>query len=133
MIGDRSSPAGSVPNAPPQSAVIRLARNASVTAGWPKRTSREPCNARLMSSAILRARYSSVAASARLLRNAAVCASSLGSLPPVPASSSKSTSTHSGRVAIARRVSSALTLPEPSQMPISGASRYSRGMPESSA
>ena len=30
---------------------------------------------------------------------------------------------------MARNVSSALTLPEPSQMPISGASRYSRGMP----
>ena len=33
---------------------------------------------------------------------------------------------------MARNVSSALTLPEPSQIPISGASRYSRGMPDSS-
>ncbi|COW47535.1 Uncharacterised protein [Mycobacterium tuberculosis] len=49
--------------------------------------------------------------------------SSLGSWPALRASSSNSTSTHAGRVAMARKVSSALTLPEPSQMPINGASR----------
>ena len=56
-IGARSSPVGMVPNAPPHDPPILVARKASVTAGWPWRTSSEPCSARLMSSAILRARY----------------------------------------------------------------------------
>lgn len=37
-----------------------------------------------------------------------------------------------GGAGMARNVSRALTLPEPSQMPISGASRYNRGIPDSS-
>ncbi|SKU42353.1 Uncharacterised protein [Mycobacteroides abscessus subsp. abscessus] len=34
-IGERSSPVGRVPNAPPQSPARRVARNAWATAGWP--------------------------------------------------------------------------------------------------
>ena len=51
MIGARSSPVGSVPNAPPHWPPSRLARNASATAGCPCRTSRDPCSANEMSSA----------------------------------------------------------------------------------
>ena len=40
--------------------------------------------------------------------------------------------TDSGCFAAARRVSSAVTLPDPSQIDMSGASRYSRGIRESS-
>ena len=57
MIGARSSPVGRVPNAPPHWPPSRLARNASATAGCPCRTSSDPCSARQMSSATLRARY----------------------------------------------------------------------------
>src|SRR3984885_5162881 len=57
MIGARSNPAGMFPKAPPHWPSSRVARNASATAGCPCRTNSEPCSARQMSSATLRARY----------------------------------------------------------------------------
>ena len=64
-MGARSSPAGMVPNAPPHWRSRRVVRKASATAGCPWRTSSEPCSARQMSSATLRARYWIVSRSVR--------------------------------------------------------------------
>ena len=54
------------------------------------------------------------------------------SAPRASATSASSASTAAGSRASARSTSSALTLPEPSQIEFSGASRYSRGSPLSS-
>ena len=80
-IGARSSPVGMVPNAPPQWPASRVARNASATAGCPWRTSSDPCSARQMSSATLRARYWMVSRSPSCCRRFSTWLSSRTSWP----------------------------------------------------
>ena len=63
---------------------------------------------------------------------AAAARSSRGSAALAGATSSSSAARPSGCLASTRRTSRLLTLPAPSQMELSGASRYSRGMPLSS-
>ena len=60
------------------------------------------------------------------------CASSRAFPPRASSHSATNASRPSGSRASARRTSSAITLPEPSQMPFSGASRSSRGIGDSS-
>ena len=68
----------------------------------------------------------------RFLRRPLTRASRRASPPAASSSSEKKTSSARGVRASARRTSRLMTLPEPSQIEASGASRYRRGIPESS-
>ena len=132
MMVPVSALGGSVPNAPPQSPPSRDAANASATAGSPYRASSDPCSTSAMSSARRRARTSAWPGSASSAFSRAMAASSRGSAPAAWPTSAKKASADSGWRCRTRSVSSAATLPEPSQMDCRGASRYSRGSPDSS-
>lgn len=123
MIAPVSTPAYSVPNAMPQSPPKRDAQNASATAGSPWRTSSEPCSTSASDSTSRRARYSIPSRSVSSLRTRSTASSSRASPPAASSTSSKNAATDSGCRPIARSASSAATLPEPSQIDISGASR----------
>ena len=108
----------------------REAQNASATSGGAPRTSSEPWSASASSSTSCGARVSSARGIAELARAArAVKASRRASAPAASSTSARKASSAPGERASARSTSSAMTLPEPSQIEHSGASRYRRGMP----
>ena len=76
-----------------------------------------------------RARYS---ISSRSLSSERMRALKAATSPPAESTSAKKASTDSGERTIPRRTSRQLTLPEPSQIELSGASRKIRGIPDSS-
>ena len=132
MIAAKSVPAGSVPYSSPPSPASREAQKASATAGGALRTSSEPCRHSAMLSTTRRARVSSVAGSANWPFSSCTRASSRASPPLACSTSSRNTSSERGERVSARSTSRLMTLPEPSQIEASGASRYRRGIPESS-
>src|ERR1700682_2382728 len=123
-------PGGSVPSEWPQSPSRREAQKASAVAVSPNRSSREPWSTIAMRSTIRRARDSGSVESVISRRSWLMDRLSRGS--EAAWTSAKNASTASGSRAMARSTSSAFTLPEPSQIELSGASRYSRGKIDSS-
>jgi hypothetical protein len=119
-IRSQSTPRGSVPSARPRSPRRRVATNASATAGSPWRTSTEACRPTAIDSTIRRARNSiwSRSVSSSLTRREWSATS-----PPADSTSAKNASTDSGERTIPRSTSRQLTLPEPSQIELSGTSR----------
>lgn len=114
-------PRRNVPKACPQSPPSRVAQNASATAAGACRTSRDACSVSAIRSTSRRAVTCDPSASWSL--SPATAASSRASAPRVSDSSSNSACAVAGSRPSARSTSRALTLPEPSQMESSGASR----------
>src|SRR4051794_38998759 len=122
-IRAQSIPGGSVPSARPRSPASRVAQNASATAGSACCTMTDPCKARAIFSTTRRARNSMSVRSESSRFKSSTYASSRGSVPATDPISSMNASTDPGDFTIARSTSSELTLPDPSQIEFSGASR----------
>ena len=133
MIASASTPGGSVPYCRPPSPARREAQNASATAAGAWRTSSEPCRASAIRSTTRRARGSIDSTSANSSRSAATerVEAGVGAGRLVELVEERREAPAGERLS-ARRTSSAMTLPEPSQIDASGISRYRRGMPDSS-
>src|SRR5438094_751869 len=118
----RSWPFGKTPNICPHSPSSREAQKSSAAAGSPKRSINEASSATAIRSTRPRARNSMASGSAIScvnLSSARCKRESWGA----ESTSSKYAASESGSCCMARNTSSALTLPEPSQMEFSGASR----------
>ena len=132
MMRSASTPAGSVPNARPQSPPGGRRRTRPRPPGRRRAPAarpggRAPC-ARRSCGRVPRCPRSRTGRPSASRTDSATA----GSAGAVSSISSKKTCSDSGLLTIARSTSRQITLPDPSQIEFSGASRYSRGMPDSS-
>ena len=117
-----SRPFGMVPKVRPQSPSSRVAQNASATEDVEYRTSRLAWSAKAIISTMRRATGSNSLSFPSLRSTSLVNESSRASAPRASRTSPRKAAIVSGSRCIERKTSRQMTLPVPSQIPLSGAS-----------
>src|SRR3989344_3423559 len=125
-IASTPPPRGKVPYTRPDDWPKRLAINPSLTAAFPASSNNLACNATAISSVSCRARYWISWVSINADFSCSTCRANCLSPCPSPNSLNNASSTP-GSLDKARSTSRHCTLPEPSQVEFTGASRYRRG------